>query len=333
MKDATKVKWGIFAASNIAGRFVPDLKTVEGVEVAAVASRDIERATRFAEKHGIGKTYGSYLELVKDPNVQAVYISTLQTSHFENAKLAIEHGKAVLIEKPFTVNAKQAEQLVALARAKKVFLMEAMWTRTYPLLHEIKQIIERGDIGDVTLLHCHLAPIGLPNGFRTFQMELAGGALLECGLYPVNFAHYLLGKPKAMHVNAHLTPAGVDDALSMVFEYPNRATATLSTSVIEGVSSGLPSAAYISGTKGWISVPQDIFAPKEYRLYRVGQPGPVIKTLTAIGSGYAYEAAEASRAIAAGELESPMMPLDTSLELMRLMDEIRQRAGVRYAED
>lgn len=332
MSEPTNVKWGILAPSGVAGRFVPDLQTSPGAEVLAVASRDKDRAAQFAAAHKIPRSYGSYAELVQDPDVDAVYVSSVHTGHYEHSKLALENGKAVLVEKPFSVNARQASELVEIARARKLFLMEAMWTRCHPLVHEVKAIVDRGDIGDVTLLEARLAPIGLPDGFRALKHELAGGALLECGVYPINWAYYLLGIPDTFDAQAHFLPSGVDGALSMLFKYPGSTSAVLSTSIIEGVASGLPSSAFISGTKGWIDVPRDIFDPGSFTVHRAGKE-PETRTVAPIGSGYTYEATEATRAIAAGELESPMMPLDASLDIMRLMDGIREHIGLRYAED
>jgi predicted dehydrogenase len=331
--NGNKVGWGILAPGGIAGAFVPDLQTVPNAQIIAVASRDKTRAESFAAKHNIAKAYGDYLSLVEDPAVDIVYISSVHTGHYHHAKLALEHGKAVLVEKPFSINARQAGELVALARRKRLFLMEAMWTRTHPLIQEIKQVVARGDIGTVTQLQCSLGPIGLPVGFRGLDPKLAGGSLLECGVYPLNWAYYLLGKPDHFDVSAHFTPKGVDDAMSMLFTYANGVTASLSTSLVEGQSSGLPSSAYIAGTKGWINVPKDIFWANEYHVYRGGDAPPEVRKTDPVGFGYTFEAAEATRCVAAGELESPLMPLEASLDIMAIMDALRERVGLRYAED
>lgn len=328
-----KVQWGVLAPSGIAGRFVPDLKQVKGAEVVAVASREAKRAAAFAKNHGIAKSYGSYLELVKNPDIDVVYISSVHTHHYAHAKLALEHGKGVLLEKPFTINYRQAAELVELARKNKLFLMEAMWTRCYPLLLEMAEVVKRGDIGDVTMVRASLGPIGLPRGFRALDPNLGGGALLECGVYPLNFAYHILGKPERFEAWAHFTPKGIDDAMSIILGYKDGVTATLATSILEGLWSGLTSSAFISGTKGWIDVPTDVFAPNKFTLWRDDGGEALTREVPAIGNGYSYEAEEATAAVAAGKTESKLVPLDDTLELMRLMDAIRAQVGLRYAED
>jgi predicted dehydrogenase len=326
------IRWGILAASGVAGRVVPDIKNVPGSQVVAVGARDLQRAKAFADKHAIPRAYGSYEELVRDPEVDVVYVSSVHVTHYEHARLALEHGKAVLVEKPFTMSSQQAVALVELAREKKLFLMEAMWTRCHPHALEMARLIRTGAIGHVRTINASLGPIGFPVNHRAVNPDLGGGILLECGIYPVSLTYHLipmLGEPRDVDAWSTFTEKGIDDATTIVFRYKEGVVATLATSLVEGVSSGLPSRAFISGTKGWIDIPTSIFNPNEFTLHRVGQKGTPTR-IEPIGNGYGYEAGEVVSCLREGRTESKLVPLDDTLLIMRLLDRIREKTGLRY---
>jgi predicted dehydrogenase len=322
----------LLAPSRIAGRVIPDFQTVPGSEVVAVGSRDLARAQAFASKHGIPRAYGSYEALVDDPAVDVVYVTSPHVGHYEHAKLALEHGKGVLVEKPFTINAAQAADLVALARQRGLFLMEAMWTRCHPNMLELARLVRAGAIGHVRAISASLGPIGLQAGFRVFDPNLGGGALLECGVYPLSVAYHMipmLGEPAEVSAWSTFTDAGVDDATTAVLTYPEGVVVSLATTLVAGVSSGLPSRAFVSGTSGWIDIPRNIHDPREAVVHQAGQE-PLRLATEPIGNGYTYEGAEVVSAIREGRTESALVPLDDTLLLMRVLDRIRAAVGLVY---
>lgn len=329
------IRWGILSPSNISNAVVPDIQSVDGAEVVAVASTDAGRAKEFAAKYGIPTSYGSYPELIGDPNVDVVYISSRNEKHHEHAKAALEAGKAVVLEKPFTINAREAKELIDLARSKNLFLMEALWSRIHPNAQKMAELIATGNIGHVRAISASLGPIGVPADFRGFEPEHGGGALLECGVYPIHFMNQMvsmLGEPAEVEAWSTFTDKGVDESTTMIFRYKEGVVASLSTSLIPGVDSGLPSRAYVSGSTGWIDVPKDIFNPDTFSITRAGQATETI-TLPPRGSGYAYEAEEVVRCLREGKTESPLMPLDNTLIVMRLMDRVREAVGLKYPSE
>ncbi|WP_155069560.1 Gfo/Idh/MocA family protein [Streptomyces taklimakanensis] len=325
------IRWGILATGGIAGAFARDLAQVPGGEIAAVGSRSDASARRFADEHGIPRAYGSWAELAADPDVDVVYVATPHSAHLEAARLCLEAGKAVLCEKPLTLNLAQARELVELARRKGVFLMEAMWTYCNPVIRRMLDIVAGGEIGEVRSVHADfgiVAPVDASHRLR--DPRLGGGALLDLGIYPVSFAHLVLGAPASVAAWAHLTPEGVDETTGVLLGYDSGAVATLSCSI----ASAGPTVAAVSGTRGRIELPHGFFAPRSFVLHREGHEAREVRVPEVPGgTGYGPEAAEVMRCLREKETESPLVPLDGTLAVMATLDAARERVGVRYPQE
>ena len=312
------LRWGIISTGGIAHTFVNDLQYTESGVAAAVGSRTIEAANTFADQFAIAHRYGSYEELVEDPDVDAVYVGTPHPMHFENAKLALGHDKPVLVEKAFTMTAREAIELIELARSKKLFLMEAMWTRFLPHVAAVNQLIAAGELGDIVAVEAdHGQHFDYDPASRWFSPELGGGALLDLGVYPVSFASMLLGTPSKMVTMIDLAPTGVDRQASMIFGYDNGAQAYLNTT--SGAKT--PTTATISGTKARIEIDGDFYAPSAFSLItRAGEARRF--EFETQGRGLHFEAAEVARCLGQGLLESPLMPLSETVSIMQTMETV-----------
>ncbi|WBB66184.1 Gfo/Idh/MocA family oxidoreductase [Micromonospora sp. WMMD812] len=320
-------RWGILATGHIAGRFAEDLRLAPGAELVAVGSRTLETAKRFADRHGAARAYGSWAELAADPEVDVVYVATPHAAHHEAAMTCLAAGRAVLLEKPFTLDLATSTELIETARAGGVFLMEAMWMRTNPLILRMVQLIAEGAIGTVTSVQADFGVAGpFPPEHRMRARVLGGGALLDLGVYPLSLAHLLLGVPQHVRSWAKLSPEGVDENTGVVLGYDTGAVATLSC----GILGATPLVASVTGTAGRIDLPAPFFRPPSLILHRSGaEPETVAADLT--GGGYQHEAVEVQRCLAAGLTESPLVPHSTTLEIMTLLDTIRAQIGVEYA--
>ncbi|MEV6166114.1 Gfo/Idh/MocA family oxidoreductase [Streptomyces sp. NPDC052052] len=327
------VRWGVLATGGIAATFTEDLRSLPGAEVVAVASRTEASAAAFAQRFGIPRAYGSWADLVADDEVDVVYVATPHSAHREAAALCLEAGKHVLCEKAFTLNAREADELVKLARDRGLFLMEAMWTYCNPVVRRMTELVRDGAIGEVRTVQ---ADFGITGPFgpehRLRDPALGGGALLDLGVYPVAFAHLLLGEPDRVQADALLSPEGVDLNTTMLLGWSDAgASALLSCSIVADT----PRTASITGTKGRIDLPHGFFDPERFVLHRAGHD-PQEFTAQAIDGGLRgmqFEQAEVARALRAGETESPLVPLDGSLAVMRTLDAVRERIGVRYPAD
>ncbi|MFC7928835.1 Gfo/Idh/MocA family protein [Streptomyces cinereoruber] len=322
-----KVRWGILATGGIAERFTTDLLTLDDAEVVAVASRSEAPAKAFAERFGIPRAYGEWAGLFADADVDVVYVATPHHAHRTAAGLALEAGKAVLCEKALTLNAREAAELVALARDRGLFLMEAMWMYCNPLIRRIAELVRDGAVGEVRTVQ---ADFGLAGPFgadhRLRDPKTGGGALLDLGVYPVAFAQLLLGEPDSVQAHALLSPEGVDLNTGMLLGWSGTgASALLSCSI----AADTPLTASVTGSLGRIEVPRGFFFPERFTLYREGAE-PEEFTAEADPHGFRHEAAEVMRCLRAGERESPLVPLDGSLAVMRTLDAVRDRIGVRY---
>ncbi|MGW4031414.1 Gfo/Idh/MocA family protein [Streptomyces sp. NPDC004838] len=324
------VRWGVVATGGIAGRFASDLLRMredgEKVEVVAVASRSAASARAFADRFGIPRSYGDWASLAADGEVDVVYVATPHSAHRAVAALCLEAGKAVLCEKAFTLNAAEAVELVALARRRKVFLMEAMWTYCNPVVRRLAEMVGDGAIGDVRVIHADFGlqgPFGA--GHRLRDPALGGGALLDLGVYPVSFAQLLLGEPDRVQAHARLSPEGVDLTTGVLLGWDSGATALLSCSV----EAATPVTASVTGTTGRIEIPHGFFYPERFVLHREGRE-PEEYAVGGDRHSLRHEAAEVVRCLRAGETESPLVPLDGSLAVMRTLDAVRDRIGVRY---
>ena len=319
------VRWGILGTGGIAAAFAGDLPRVPGAELAAVGSRSSATADAFAMEHGFARAHGSWAELAADPEVDVVYVATPHAFHLPAALACLAGGKAVLCEKPMTLDLAGAARLVQEARSHELFLMEAMWMRCNPAIRKIVDLIADGAIGDVTSVH---ADFGLQGPFaaehRLRDPALGGGALLDLGVYPINLAHLVLGVPATVVSWGHLTPEGVDDNTGVLLGYESGAVAVLSCSLIGGTRN----AATITGTRGRIELPEGFFAPQSFNLHRVDTSE--LFELPFEGRGYQFEAEEVQRCLLGGALESPLMPHETTLEIMNLMDTVREEIGVFY---
>jgi predicted dehydrogenase len=326
MTEEKRIRWGILGTGGIANAFAGDLPLAEGAVLAAVGSRTAPAAEAFALRHGIARAHGSWAALAADPDVDVVYVATPHAFHFDAALACLAGGKAVLCEKPMTLDLASAARLVQEARARGLFLMEAMWMRCNPAILRIAELIADGAIGSVTAVH---ADFGLQGPFaaahRLRDPALGGGALLDLGVYPINLADLILGTPATVQSWAHLTPDGVDENTGVLLGYESGALAALTC----GINGATRNAASITGTTGRIDLPPAFYGPRMFTLSRAGR-APEIMDFPFAGRGYQYEAAEVQRCLRAGEQESPLMPQTTTLEIMRLLDTIRAQIGVTY---
>ncbi len=314
--------WGILGAGRIATRFVTDLKKLSKARLVAVGSRTLDKACTFAAQYGVERAYGSYAEMLADPAVDIVYVATPHPFHLEHTLLCLNAGKAVLCEKPMEINAQRVSEMVETARRNKVFLMEAMWTRFLPVIVQVRRWIAEGRIGKVRMLS---ADFGFraawdPQG-RLFNPALAGGALLDVGIYVVAFASMLFGTPTQVHATAYLGETGVDEQTALLLRYADGQLALLACAV----RTNTPHQALILGTEGRITVPNFWHATLA-TLDVNGQP-----TIKARGkSGYQFEAAEVMACLAAGQTESAIMPLDESIAIAQTLDQARAQIGLTY---
>ncbi|MFI1012538.1 Gfo/Idh/MocA family protein [Streptomyces sp. NPDC020965] len=330
MSESTRgVRWGVLATGGIAASVTADLLRMPDAEVVAVASRTEASARAFADRFGIPRAYGDWASLAADPEVDVVYVATPHSAHRAAAGLCLEAGKAVLCEKAFTLNAAEAEELVGIARDRGVFLMEAMWTYCNPLVRRFLALVADGAIGDVRTVQADFGLAGpFPPEHRLRDPALGGGALLDLGVYPVSFAHLLLGEPDRVTAHARLSPEGVDTTTAVLLGWESGASALLSCSI----EANSPITATVSGSAGRVEFGRGFFAPERFTLHREGREP---EEFTADGEplSYAHEAAEVMRCLRAGETESPLVPLDGSLAVMRTLDAIRDRVGVRYPSE
>ncbi|MGV8979175.1 MAG: Gfo/Idh/MocA family protein [Cellulomonas sp.] len=324
-RTAPPLRWGILGAGFIAGAFADAVNAHTRAQLVAVGSRNHDRSERFATAHGIPTTHVGYRDLVEDPQVDAVYVATPHSEHREHALLAIAAGKHVLVEKSFTRNTGEAEDVFAAAKAAGVFVMEAMWTRFLPHVAALHQIIDAGEIGEIVNLSAdHGQWFAFNPKSRLFDPALAGGALLDLGIYPVSFAHDFLGVPDAIHATGALTETGVDGQVSVVLSYGERVQATLSTTLWAKT----PTTASISGTEGFVTVAGSFYTPTSFRVQRAD--GRVWTFDHHSPRGLQFEAAEVARRVAAGDTESPRLTWANTLEVMRTLDEVRAQIGLTY---
>ncbi|MBO5876015.1 MAG: Gfo/Idh/MocA family oxidoreductase [Bacteroidales bacterium] len=319
---------GIIGAGWIARKMVKALAPLDEVEVYAVGSRSYEKAAAFAQEHAIPMAYGSYEELVCDPLVDLVYIATPHSHHYEHAMLALNHGKHVLVEKAFTANAAQASTLIATARAKGLFITEAIWTRYMPLSHKVREIMESGVIGEPRVLTATLCYM-MEFKERIVRADLCGGALLDLGVYALNFARMYFGTDIVKTVsNCHLGPTGMDMHESISLSYADEKMANLQAGALclndrQGI---------ISGTEGYIRV-DNINCPEVVEVYRNYELVERHVKPADMVNGYEYQVLECMRCIREGLLESPMMPHEETISIMKQMDDLRKEWGVEYPYD
>jgi dihydrodiol dehydrogenase / D-xylose 1-dehydrogenase (NADP) len=317
-------RWGIIGPGGVAKQFAEAIEGTEGSEIYAVASGSLDRARVFSENYHVQKIYGSYEALVEDPAVDIVYIANLNSQHFEAAKLALNHKKAVLLEKPLTLNAEQAEELIAIARKNDVFFMEAMWMRYNPCINKVLELINEGTIGQVKHVEADFS-VEVDHDSNRRLPEFGGGALLDLGIYPITFANLIVGKsPDSISSECTLTSTGVDGVDSVTFEWTTGEKAELSF----GVESFGTLSAKVTGTEGYIKISPPFHCPQA--IYLENKHGKKEFHIPFRINGYEYEVEEVMYCLDHGLKESPDMPLSESLKTMKLMDGLRLKWGVVF---
>jgi predicted dehydrogenase len=317
--------WGILGPGGIAQAFAKDLTFIEGHTIGAVGSRSIANAEKFANTFG-GTAYGSYEELVADSSIDAIYVATPHPAHHDNVILALNAGKPVLCEKPFAVNAKQAQAMVDAAAKNKVALMEAMWARFLPHYAKVREIVASGVLGPILSIHAdhgqRLADQGIA---RLVDPQLAGGALLDLGIYPISFAHMILGNPTSITSKAVMTDRGVDAQTSMIFSYDNGAQAVLTTTMIEQT----PCRAVVAGLHGWLEIDRTFYNPASMRV--ILNDGSVTEYPSAYtGHGLREQAESFKHIVQSGAVESKVLTWKDTVDIMKSMDTVRSQIGLRY---
>lgn len=314
------------APGGIAGVIAADFK-LAGIEFAAVGSRSLDRAKFFAAEHGIGRSHGSYEALAADPNIDVIYIASPHSKHFENARIALEGGKHILVEKPFMINASQARAIAELASDRGLFAMEAMWTRFLPHMVRIRELVHSGALGQIVALEAsHNQNLPAERHLRLHELGLGGGALLDLGVYPIAFSFDVLGAPAEILATGHLSPTGVDETVAMALRYASGAVAALHTTMRGKSATG----ASITGTLGSIEIAPTFYAQTEFRRFDAEYRQVEHFTGVVSGRGMQQQAIEVERCIRAGLLESPIMPLSDSIAIAETMDSVRAVLGVRY---
>ncbi len=365
------IRWAILGTGKIASEFAEGLSQLKDATLLAVGSRQLETAQRFARQYGVPHAYGSYTELVADSEIDVVYIATPHVTHKTYCLLCLAAGKAVLCEKPFTLNRAEAQEVIALARAKGLFCMEAMWTRFIPLMRRVQQLIAADTIGEVRMLQASLGfQVPFDPAHRAYNLDLGGGALLDLGVYGLSLASQLLGVPEVITSHATIGTTGVDEQAAVTLGYRQGQIATITTSL----NTYCANDAVIMGTKGALHIHSPLYRPdrltvqrfpaigtgaggtagmkqglkqglKQVELvrkvyYRVrpylqrwlqGAQGVIHEPY--VGNGYQYEAAEVMSCLRRGQTESDLMRLDESLQIMATMDTIRQQWQLRYPQE
>ncbi len=351
------IRWGILSTGSIAHAFAEGLRHVPDAELVAVGSRARDSAEQFGRLYDIPHRHASYEALAEDPDVDVIYIATPHTFHKENTLLCLDAGKAVLCEKPFAINAAETREMLARAREKNLFLMEAMWMRFLPAIVRLREVLAEGRIGEVRMV---MADFGFRAPFdphsRLFAPELGGGALLDVGIYPLSLACMILGPPERVMGMAHLGQTGVDEQSAAILGYGDGRMAQ----IFGAVRTASPIEARILGTEGRIHIHNPMFSPERFTVTRHREGGPQMQRLpprikrvgrrlgldklwhrwqqgrgqTIIcpiaGNGYNYEAAEVMRCLRAGRLESDVMPWSETLMIMETLDRLRAAWGLRY---
>lgn len=319
-------RWGLLGTGGIAKDFARDLLQLAGHSVAAAGSRSLPTAKLFAADFPGCSAHGSYEDLVRDTTLDAIYVATPHPFHAANTLLALRAGRPVLCEKPFAINAAQAKLMIDTARSSKLALMEAMKTRFLPHIHQVREILASGLLGDIHLVQAdhgqRLAPLKIP---RLELPELAGGALLDLAVYPISLAHLVLGAPAKVTASASFTALGVDGQTSAIFDYASGAQAVLTANMLVTT----PCAATINGSLGRIEIDRNFYSPTSMRM--ILNDGTVTQYPSDYqGGGLREEAREFARVVRAGLMESPYLTHHETLEIMQSMDEVRRQINLTY---
>jgi predicted dehydrogenase len=325
----TTTRWGILSTGRIADAFAQALNYLPDSQIVAVGSRNQDTADKFASKFNIPNAFNSYEAVANHPDVEVIYVATPQSLHADNTLLCLVGGKHVLCEKPFTINAKEAEACIRLARSKGLFLMEAVWMRYIPAMVQVRDWLKRGEIGEVILLKADFSihKVRDPE-HRLYDPARGGGSLLDVGMYPLSLAIMVMGLPKTVHSQMIVGETGVDEQTAILLGYEGGRAAILSS----GISAHLPNNAVIKGTEGYITIHEPFWHPHQVSLHKHDQE-PITENIPFASNGLNYEASEVQACLRAGKLESSIMPLEESLGMMRLMDSIRAEWGLKYPNE
>ncbi|XP_051727042.1 trans-1,2-dihydrobenzene-1,2-diol dehydrogenase-like [Ctenopharyngodon idella] len=330
------IRWGICSAGKISHDFTVALKTLppEQHQVVAVAARDLKRAQEFAQKHSISRAYGSYEELAKDPEIDVVYVGTIHPHHLSVGSLFMNAKKNILCEKPLAMNLKEVQELIATAKKNDVFLMEAVWTRFFPASVEISRLLSQKEVGEVKVVR---ADFGVPliHVVRAVQKDLGGGALLDIGIYCLQFVLMVFNgeKPECVQATGFCLDTGVDEAMIVTLKFSGHRIAVCTCTI----AAELPNEAIIVGTKGTIKIPAHMWCPTSLIVngvetqYPVPEPGLPLNFINS--TGMRYEAEEVRRCLLKGLKESSRMSHADSALLAEIMDEARRQVGVVYSQD
>ena len=334
-KTGRTLRWGVVATGNVAVKVTEDIARLEDAVLHAVSSRSKAAAAQFADQFGFTRAYfddgpvKGYHLLIDDPEVDVVYIAAPHAQHYGIARDALLGGKHVLCEKSLTINAREAEDLIALASSRGLFLMEAVWTRFLPCINRIWSILADGELGEVRWVQADLGFRAPPDpASRLWDPDAGGGALLDLGVYPLTLAVGALGFPRGVSAAGALNGDGVDGQNALLLTYASGASAQLASSLV----SECTRTATISGTEGWLRTGTPLHNPVELTVQPRAREQRV-ERFPQIGNGYTYELREVTRCIQEGLTESPTMPWSDSLQTMQLFDEVRAQLGVRYPND
>jgi predicted dehydrogenase len=321
------ISWGIIGCGAIAHQFAHAIKKLDNCTLLAGASLTAGRAEHFTKTHKIQRSYNDYLSLANDPDIDAIYIATTHNFHFENIKLCLKNGKHVLCEKPFTVNAKQTEILVNLAKNSNCFMMECLWTRFLPAIKHLSYLLSKNIIGDIHTVKANFSICGdFPPEHRLRNKSLAGGALLDLGIYPLTLAAIVFGDtPSHIQSSAVISEDGVDESSCYLLEYGQSQRAILSASFIEHA----PTEGIISGSQGYIRIPNFIGA-QELHLHLNNQPSKILTFPFDEDENFTFEISHAMECMHHNKQQSDILSLDKTTAMMTLMDTIRSQWGLKY---
>jgi len=327
---AEKIRWGILGTGAIAKKFAEGLKLLDDAELAAVGSRTQQSADAFGDAFRVLHRHASYEGLVSDADVDVIYVATPHSLHKDNTILCLEAGKPVLCEKPFAINAREAEEMVRCARERKLFLMEAMWSRFFPIMFKVRELLQGEVIGEPRMLTADFGfRAKMDPETRLFNPALGGGALLDVGVYPVSLSSMIFGTPTRIAGMAHLGDMGVDEQAAIILGFPGGELAVLHTAI----RTRTPQEAIIMGTDGHVRIHSAWWHPTRMTVTGFGKKeaaSPEVVELPYEGNGYHYEATEVMQCLHAGKRESNVIPLDETLAIMRTLDEIRTQWGLKY---
>jgi predicted dehydrogenase len=321
--------WAVLGCGKIARKFSNDLKLLPNARLYAAPPGTINVRIDFAEEFGYEKAYGSYEEMVNDPNVDAVYIATPHSFHREHTLLCLNHKKAVLCEKAFAINKKEAEEMVACAKENNTFLMEAFWTMFQPSFRKALEVVQSGELGNLKMVRSDFAFNGpYEPQKRLYNIALGGGSLLDIGIYPVFAALTSLGKPESIKTMADFSPSGVEESISMLFGYPGGEMASLSSSFAS--YSPVQTEYWCEG--GYLVLNTRWHAPTSITINRAGEKPEVWPSMHKEGTGYQYEAEHVMKCLDEGKTESELMTWQLSIDIMETLDRIRENAGIVFPD-